>query len=132
MKTTSSFEHEIRPATTADAKAIATVHVDTWRVAYKDIVPGGYLAALDAVAGAQRWLRTVMVGTPPVFVAIVSDSVAGWIAFGPSRDHDVDPHCAEIEAVYVAPSFWKRGIGTALMNAASERLHAEGYSTVTL
>ncbi|WP_165979595.1 GNAT family N-acetyltransferase [Paraburkholderia guartelaensis] len=95
-------------------------------------MPSGYLAALDVVTGAVRWLRTVTVGTPRVFVAIVSDSVAGWIAFGPSRDDDVESHCAEIEAIYVAPSFWKRGIGTALMNAASERLHAEGYSAVTL
>ena len=132
MKIASSFEHEIHPATTADAKEIATVHVDAWRAAYKDIVPGVYLAALDVVTGAERWLRTITVGTPRVFVAIARDSVAGWIAFGPPRDDDVESRCAEIQAIYVAPSFWKRGIGTALMNAASERLHAEGYSAVTL
>ena len=132
MKTSSSFELEIRPATIADAKGIATVHVDTWRDAYKDIVPSGYLAALDVVTRAERWLKTVTVGTPHVFVAIVNDTVVGWIAFGPSRDDDLELRCAEIEAIYVAPSFWRRGIGTALVNAAAERLHAEGYSAVAL
>jgi ribosomal protein S18 acetylase RimI-like enzyme len=132
MKTTSPFEHEVRPATTGDARAIATVHIDAWRVAYKDIMPGGYLAALDVATGSERWLRTVTAGTPRVFVATTSDSVAGWIAFGPSRDDDVDAHCAEIEAIYVAPSFWKRGVGTALITTALERLHSEGYSLATL
>jgi ribosomal protein S18 acetylase RimI-like enzyme len=132
MKTSSSFEHEIRPATTADAKGVATVHVDTWRDAYKDIVPSGYLAALDVVTMAERWLKTLTVGVPHVFVAVVNDTVVGWIAFGPSRDDDLESQCAEIEAIYVAPSFWRRGIGTALVNAAAERLYAEGYSAVAL
>jgi GNAT superfamily N-acetyltransferase len=95
-------------------------------------VPAGYLVALDVATVAGRWLRTVTVGAPRVFVAMVSDAVAGWICFGPSRDDDVETHCAEVEAIYVAPAFWKRGIGTALMSAALESLHAEGYSAVTL
>ncbi|MCX5539979.1 GNAT family N-acetyltransferase [Paraburkholderia sp. CNPSo 3076] len=37
-----------------------------------------------------------------------------------------------IEAICVTSSFWNRGVGTALMITASERLYAEGYSAVTL
>ncbi|WP_322032708.1 GNAT family N-acetyltransferase [Paraburkholderia sp. J76] len=132
MKISSSLEHAIRPATTGDAKGIATVHVDTWREAYKDIVPREYLAALDVVTGAERWLKTLTSGTPHVLVAVENGTVVGWIAFGPSRDNNLESRCAEIEAIYVAPPFWKRGIGTALMSAASENLYAKGYSAVTL
>lgn len=132
MNVSSSFEHEIRPATTADVRGVATVHVDTWREAYKDIVPREYLAALDVVTRAERWLKTLTAGTPCVLVAVVNDAVVGWIAYGPSRDDDLESRCAEIEAIYVAPAFWNRGIGTALMSEASERLYAEGYSEVTL
>lgn len=96
MNISSSFEHEIRPATTADAKGVATVHVDTWREAYKDIVPREYLATLDVVTWADRWLQTLTAGTPRVLVAVVNDAVVGWIAYGPSRDDDLESRCAEI------------------------------------
>ncbi|MEX0715757.1 MAG: hypothetical protein WD066_04185 [Planctomycetaceae bacterium] len=35
----------VRQATPADAPAIAAIHVDAWRGAYRGIVPAEYLAA---------------------------------------------------------------------------------------
>jgi hypothetical protein len=37
----------IREATLADAEGVARVHVDTWRSAYKEMVPDSYLDGLN-------------------------------------------------------------------------------------
>lgn len=132
MATPSSPDHKIRVATLGDAQAIAMVHVATWQNAYQGIVPHGYLAALDVNSRAEKWRDMLLAETPTVLVAVQQEMVVGWIAFGPSRDEDMDQRCAEIEAVYVSPALWKQGIGTTLMNAACERLGADGYSAVAL
>jgi len=45
----------IRRATIEDLKGIAKVHVDTWRTAYKDIIPDSYLASLSYEKRETSW-----------------------------------------------------------------------------
>ena len=45
----------IRQATLVDAQEIARVQVDTWRYAYKGIVPQHILYALDVGEQAMKW-----------------------------------------------------------------------------
>ena len=47
----------VRPATAGDADAIARVQVETWRAAYRAIVPAAFLAGLDHAERAERWRR---------------------------------------------------------------------------
>ncbi|MBN3752184.1 GNAT family N-acetyltransferase [Paraburkholderia sp. Tr-20389] len=122
----------IRLATADDADGIATVHVAAWRAAYEALLPVAYLARLDPHSRAEKWRSALLAGAPRVLVAIVNDAIAGWVAFGPARDADLDARCAEIEAIYVASACWNRGIGTALMTAACEMLHVEGYAHIAL
>jgi GNAT superfamily N-acetyltransferase len=122
----------IRLASIDDAQGIAKVHIAAWRDAYKELLPIEYLANLDENARAEKWRKALLAGAPCVLVALMNDVVVGWVAFGPSRDEDLDSRCAEIEAIYVASEFWSRGIGTALIHAACERLRAKGYGTVAL
>ncbi|WP_233451594.1 GNAT family N-acetyltransferase [Paraburkholderia caribensis] len=122
----------IRPASIDDAQGIAKVHIATWRDAYKELLPIEYLATLDENARAEKWRKALLAGAPCVLVAMTNGMLAGWVAFGPARDEDLDSRCAEIEAIYVASDFWSRGIGTALMHAACERLRAKGFGTVAL
>ena len=128
----SSQSVDIRLATIDDAQGIAKVHVATWRDAYKALLPIEYLANLDENARAEKWRKALSAGAPCVLVAVMDDVVVGWIAFGPSRDEDLDSRYAEVEAIYVESDVWSRGIGTALIHAACERLRAKGYGTVAL
>ena len=45
----------VRAATIEDARAIATIHVETWRAAYAGIVPAAHLAALSIDEREVRW-----------------------------------------------------------------------------
>lgn len=122
----------IRLATSDDAQAIAKVHIATWRDAYRELLPFEYLANLDEKARTEKWRKALLAGTPCVLVAVMNEVVVGWVAFGPSRDEDLDSRYAEIEAIYVASACWRGGIGTALIDTACERLRAHGYGAVAL
>ena len=50
---------DVRPATVHDARAIATVHVRSWRSAYTGLLPDGYLESLSVDRGASMWEEIV-------------------------------------------------------------------------
>ncbi len=45
----------VREAKIADAPAIARVNLDTWRTAYREIVPADYLAQLSYEKRESNW-----------------------------------------------------------------------------
>lgn len=124
----------MRRAVPQDAAAIAAVHVRSWQVAYRGLVPD---ELLDALAVAQReavW-RDVLTGEQPhaVLVATEDGVVVGFCAVAaPSRDADADERGAEIGAIYVAPEAWRGGVGRALMEVALADLRAGDWREVTL
>ena len=67
-----------------------------------------------------------------MLVAQVDETIIGWIAFGACRDKDKDSNWAEIEALYVLPDFWRKGIGGRLSDSARQLLQTAGYSFATL
>lgn len=116
----------------ADCRAIAEVHVGSWRQAYKHILPADYLASLSVDQREALWRNSLRQGSPQLLVARHAAGIAGFVAFGPSRDQDAVPQCAEIWALYLAPDFWSQGAGRRLWLAARERLVEQGFTTVTL
>lgn len=109
----------IRPATTNDADAIATIHVEGWRAAYADILPEDFLAQLSVPKRAEFWKQEIVAETRFVRVAVHNGAVLGWVSGGSSRDPDAKD-ALEIFALYVAPGAWRRGLGRRLMHAALE------------
>ena len=51
------MELVIRKAAPGDAGAVAEIHAEAWRAAYRGIVPAAYLAKLDAGKRAERFRR---------------------------------------------------------------------------
>jgi GNAT superfamily N-acetyltransferase len=113
----------IRPATAEDASAIAHVQIDSWRRAYAHLFGERELAAIALDERTAFWQAF-----PPV-VAVVDDTVAGFVAVGPAGDDDAD---GELYAIYVRPDQWGTGIGRALMEAGEDRLRELGHTTAVL
>jgi ribosomal protein S18 acetylase RimI-like enzyme len=126
----------IREATVEDAEAIATIHVDSWQAAYRGILPEAYLANLSVMRRREAWHDFIIAGRPRVLVAHADDhadaAILGWVAFGDSRDGDKDHRWAEVETLYIAPAFWRKGIGRRLIDAARHALQSAGYTDVAL
>src|SRR5258708_36482422 len=109
----------IRAARVADASQIAVVHVRSWQGAYRGLLPQAYLDGLDLAQRVGRWERSLAEandGRNGVLVADDSGTLLGFAWYAPSRDGDVDPaRVGEIDAIYLLPSAWGKGVGKRLM-----------------
>jgi hypothetical protein len=54
----------IRSATPGDARAIATIHVEAWRAAYRGIVPDEYLDSLSIDGRESTWRQNLLAAEP--------------------------------------------------------------------
>ena len=117
----------IRPANAADAAAIARVHVDTWRTAYRGIVPQSYLDALDVAARTEGWNAEIGKGDSFIFVAEEAGAVCGFIGGGMARE-SMQEYDAELYAVYVLAGEQRRSVGTRLLSALADVLIQHGFS----
>ncbi|WP_445150536.1 GNAT family N-acetyltransferase [Baekduia sp. Peel2402] len=103
----------IRPATDADARAIAELEVRAWRWAYVDFVAEEDMPSVDERVSA--WTGG---GSGGVSVAEVEGRVVGVVRVGDD----------ELQALYVEPAAQGAGLGTALYDFAREQLVAAGYA----
>ena len=122
----------IDAALPGDAAAVAQIHVDAWRSAYVGIVPDTHLASLSVDTRTAMWREAIERGTPQVLVARTDDGLAGWIAFGPTRDEAAAPGSGEVWALYVAPTHWRAGCGRQLLQRACAGLAERGHAAAML
>ncbi len=123
---------DIRLATADDAVAIATVHVASWQVGYADIFDHAFLASLRIEERASRYtLGRDDPSAPRTQVAVEHGEIIGFVTTAPCRDDDrID--AGEIQALYVHPAHWRRGIGQRLLAVGTDQLRAEGFATGVL
>jgi GNAT superfamily N-acetyltransferase len=128
----------VRAASIGDAAAIADLHVRSWRMAYRGIVPDAILDGLSIDARRDFWARAIgLTLTEPssdarIWVIGETDLVRGFAATGPSRDYDAEPGTGEVNAIYLAPEAWGRGLGTRLLDHAAADLRARGFTPLIL
>ncbi|HEY9064706.1 MAG TPA: GNAT family N-acetyltransferase [Burkholderiaceae bacterium] len=126
---------QIVPATLGDARAVAQIHVDSWRAAYRDILAADYLASLSVDKREAMWRRAIESGETHLLVAKGGGDgrdVLGWISFAGCRDAGAPATQAEIWALYVAPRAWTLGVGRGLWAHARDRMRAQGYTSCSL
>ena len=105
----------VRTARPQDALAVETVRLRGWQQAYRDLVPEDYLAAMAVdVERRQQRMADPAVTT---LVAEEAEEVVGMGVAGPSRDGLAE---RELYALYVDPSCWRTGVGSALLEGLGE------------
>jgi GNAT superfamily N-acetyltransferase len=111
------LEVRLVPATAADAESIAALHTDSWRSAYKGLVPDDYLANQVVVERLDFWkrrmadpddgrliLKAVENGEPIGFTCVLRDADPAW---GPLLDN-----------LHVRPDRKGAGVGRRLFDAS--------------
>ncbi|HWH21210.1 MAG TPA: GNAT family N-acetyltransferase [Solirubrobacterales bacterium] len=141
--------------------AVAEVHVRSWQEAYRELMPGEFLAALDPSDRAGTYTFEAGGDGPTTVLAVASadevgragdeddpsltnsgevrpgsssspvEPVLGFVTFGPSRDEDA-VGMGEIYALYVDPSRYEGGLGRMLMAHARQRLKEQGFEAAVL
>jgi ribosomal protein S18 acetylase RimI-like enzyme len=97
-------DFEIRPARSADAEAIADVHLDSRREAMP------WLPVLHSLEDTIAYFAGHVLLHEEVLVAEVNQLVVGFIAL--EGDH--------VDHLYIAPAYQGRGIGDTLLAMAKE------------
>jgi hypothetical protein len=94
----------IRRATSSDADALAKVHIDAWRMAYRGLVPDSYLDSLDFDLRAERWRESLATGKGETYVAEGDQGVLGFLTIEACRDPELagEP-VGEIWGIYLEP-----------------------------
>jgi len=118
-----------RPALSSDLESLASIHVEAWQGAYRDLIPERFLAKVDLEHGRRRLVQ--LLGVEPPRVLLVEDEAGptGFCRFGPANGA---PGSAEVFAINVRPSHWRRGQGKLLLEATLAQLEGEGFGQVWL
>jgi GNAT superfamily N-acetyltransferase len=114
----------IRPATVADARALAELEVRAWRWAYVDIV-----AEPEMITVEEREAHWSSAGIEGAFVAEVEGRVVGVVRVGPDVD---DPSVGLLHGPDVEPAAQGAGIGTALYEHGVAQMGAAGFTEAIL
>ena len=124
----------IRSATVRDARAIAEVHVASWRHAYRGLLPDD---SLDRLSVEEREMqRREHLEDPSsewgTLVAEDAGRVVGFSTYGPSRDEDATDPTGEVPAIYLAPDVVGTGVGRELFAETIAALRAAGFTRASL
>jgi ribosomal protein S18 acetylase RimI-like enzyme len=123
----------IRRATVDDAAAIARVHIESWRAAYRGIVPQAHLDGMSLADRTERW-EVQLAGDPAVATFVADEGAAGVVGFangGPCRSDGLDSD-GELYAIYLLPARWRSGLGRLLMRAVVDELRARGMASLSV
>jgi ribosomal protein S18 acetylase RimI-like enzyme len=122
----------IRGAEPEDAAAVAVVHVRSWQVAYRGLLPDDYLDHLRPEERAARYtFGSDDPALPRTLVATEDGVMLGFATTGPSPDDDTGS-CGQLFGLYVDPGTWNRGIGRSLVAAARAQLVDSGFPEAVL
>ena len=115
----------IRRAGPADVGPIARVHVQSWREAYRGIVPQPYLDLLSMPAHERQWRRSFADGGWAFVAEWERRGVVGFASGGLTRGRrDIS---GELYVLYVLNACHRRGIGRALFDACHYELARCGH-----
>ncbi len=134
----------IRPATRADALAMAQVMVDTWLAAHRGQVPEGQWqrrhdewSDADSERGWRSFLAEIEDGSNTedcVYVAVTAEgeAVGVGVAVGCPTELDLLPNAAEVSALYVRPTEQGQGFGRQLVAAIADHQASLGRQALLI
>ncbi len=112
--------------------SVARVHVRSWQVAYRSLLPDDYLDQLRPEDRAEKYdFVSLVPRRPGTIVAVEDGAIVGFATTMPSREPDLPRH-GEVCALYVDPGLWGGGIGVALISAARAQLFELGFRSAVL
>jgi GNAT superfamily N-acetyltransferase len=130
-------EIDIRPATVADAEAIAGVHIASWRESYAELMPAEVLAGLDADEWANRWRGNLADKDPATSTFLALDEASRPAGFGHCRRQRSEKllplgFSGEITSLYLLRRIHRRGVGRRLLAEMAGHLCAHGCDSAAV
>jgi ribosomal protein S18 acetylase RimI-like enzyme len=108
--------------------------VDTWRAAYRGIVPDAHLDGLSYDESKRLWQDAIATGDGRVFVAEDEGEIFGFASGGPRKrfSRELREYEGELQTVYVLPSHKSVGAGRQLVGAVARYLTEQRVNSMLL
>jgi ribosomal protein S18 acetylase RimI-like enzyme len=120
----------VRGALEGDLYGAAVARVASWRGAFTGLVPQDFLDAMDPVAIAAGWKKSITAGRSRLYVVAAGDRIVGYAGVGPAREGPADT--GELYALFVHPDWWGTDAARLLTDAAIGDLRDKGCAEVWL
>ena len=114
----------VRRAKQSDSERLAEVFADSWRVAYRGIIPHQHLECLIQRRGKASWSKAIKTEAH-LLVVEAAGQIAGYASFGAARRQG--PYKGEIYEIYLAPVFQGLGLGEHLFEACRSELDRRDF-----
>lgn len=114
----------VRPARPSDINEVARIQLETWRTAYRRIVPREILASLELDQLRTAWSEAVTRPPSPrhrVLIAIEQseeEHIVGFAAIQPAEEDEAVTNTAALTELLVEPRWGRRGHGSRLLAAS--------------
>ena len=119
---------EIRYITEQDDRfAISKVYEESWKYAYRGIVPQDYLESIPE----GQWASNIEQADRKNLVMFEDDKMIGTSSFGKSRVEEMNGF-GEIISLYFLPDYMRKGYGRLLLQAVVGELKKMGFDKVFL
>jgi ribosomal protein S18 acetylase RimI-like enzyme len=123
----------IRRALSDDATTVAHIHVESWNVAYRGIMPDDVIARTDLAYRTAFWKERIADREWPVFLLEETGNAVGFCQMVPTKDSDDDPQrVGHITSLHVLPELRGRGFGRILMDHVLGEFRRRRFAEVTL
>jgi ribosomal protein S18 acetylase RimI-like enzyme len=124
--------YKIRYANVDDAAILGRIHSQSWKVAYKGIVPEEILNNISSEKRQKYFEKALSEGWEEDAIIFKDDMDVGLICIGKCRDEDKDSSYGEIRGIYLLPEYFNKGIGLELINWGISELTNRKYKKISL
>lgn len=119
---------EIRYMKKSDSRiAVSRVYEESWKYAYKSIVPQEYLESIKE----GQWASSIEQENRKNIIAIKDKTIIGTSSFGKARMEEME-NFGEIISLYLLPKYMRKGFGRLLLQTILGELKKMGHDRVYL
>jgi ribosomal protein S18 acetylase RimI-like enzyme len=118
------LEISIRKAKISDLDGIIRVNVETWKTAYKGVVPDNYIQGFSIRTQDKKWQAQLKNMIAENFFYIAENNkgeIVGFAIGGLERNKDPN-YKGELMGIYILKEYQRQGIGKALTRKIVENL----------
>jgi len=122
----------VREASQDDVKVISLISVTTWKIAYRGLLPDEFLDSLSVEMREKNILKGIKIPSNRYAIAELGGQPVGMICFYPLDNVNFKGIDWEIEALYVLPQYWNKGVGRTLIKYAFQCMVENKANTCNL
>ncbi|MBW7477101.1 GNAT family N-acetyltransferase [Paenibacillus oenotherae] len=123
----------VRLAVYSDRSELAFVHAESYRSAYRGIMPQHFLDQITADKQEIYYEQALRAGKEQIGLLLLSGRIIGYITVDGGKEEDMDASgYGEIRGLYLLEDSRGKGLGKLLLDWGINRLRESGYSDAFL